>query len=298
MTAMQPDATASPFLPAGDRGRRGARRMLAALALCAMAQGVHAGVFDDEEARKRIDQTNQRVDKLQRDLETRLNSLEQQGLVDLLNQVEMLKSEVAKLRGQLEVTRNDLEQAQKRQKDLYLDLDARLRKFETAATPAATADAPSTAAPPPPASQVAAGGTPTGAGDPGAGAGLTSTPAEQRAYDGALDQFKRGDYPGAVAGFTAFVKAYPRGALAASAQYWIGNSQFARKDYRAAIAAQRQLLQAYPDSQKVPDAMLNIASAQSELGDSAAARRTLEDLIGKYPQSEAAVKAKQRLGQR
>ncbi len=123
--------------------------------------------------------------------------------------------------------------------------------------------------------------------------------AEQRAYDAALDQFKRGDYQGAITGFTAFVKTYPRSPLASSAQYWIGNAQFARKDYRAAIASQRQLLlAAWPDSPKVPDALLNIASAQSELGDNAAARRTLEELIGKYPQSEAAAKAKQRLGQR
>lgn len=273
------------------RGRPVIRGALAALALCALAQGVHAGVFDDDEARKRVDQTNLRIDKLQRDLEARLNTIENQGLVDLLNQVEMLKAEIARLRGQLEVMGNDLEQAQKRQKDLYLDLDSRLRKFETAPASGAAADAPGSGA-------VAAGGTPPGAGDAPAATGAAPIAAEQRAYDNALDQFKRGDYPGAVASFSGFVKTYPRSTLAASAQYWNGNAQFARKDYRAAIAAQRQLLQSYPDSPKVPDAMLNIASAQSELGDSATARRTLEDLIGKFPQSEAAAKAKQRLGQR
>jgi tol-pal system protein YbgF len=294
MTTTQPGGNAMP-LPRARGGRRPARlrRVLAALTLCALAQGAHAGVFDDDEARKRIEQTNQRLDKLQKELETRLNTLEQQGLVGLLNQVEMLKSEVAKLRGQVEVLGNELEQAQKRQKDLYLDLDSRLRKFEVGVTSGTAADAP-----PPAAGAVAAGGPPPVAGDAGVAPGLSNTPAEQRAYDSALDQFKRGDYNGAIAGFTAFVKQYPRGTLSASAQYWIGNSQFARKDYRAAIAAQRQLLLAYSDSPKVPDAMLNIASAQSELGDSAGARRTLEDLIGKYPQSEAAVKAKQRLGQR
>jgi tol-pal system protein YbgF len=273
------------------------RAMVAALALCAFAQGLHAGVFDDEEARKRIDATNAKLAQVQKDLETRLAALEQQGLVDLLNQVELLKVEVAKLRGQLEVMTYELEQAQKRQKDLYLDLDSRLRKFEGGPT-ASGADAPSADAAAPVAGAVAAGGSLTGASDAGAASGLATTPAEQRAYDAALDQFKRGDFPGAIQSFSAFVKAYPRGMLAASAQYWIGNAQFARKDYRAAIAAQRQLLATYPDSQKVPDALLNIASAQGELGDSAAARRTLEEVIAKYPLSEAAVKAKQRLGVR
>ena len=123
-----------------------------------------------------------------------------------------------------------------------------------------------------------------------------TSPTEQRAYDAALDQFKGGNYPAAIAGFQAFVKTYPKSPLAPSAQYWVGNAQFAHKDFRGAIASQRQLIASYPDSQKVPDALLNIATAQFELGDAAASRRTLEELIAKYPQSEAAAKARQRLG--
>ena len=80
------------------------------------------------------------------------------------------------------------------------------------------------AAAPPPARAAAARGA----------AGAPVSAAEQRAYDAALDQFKRGDYNGAIAGFQTFVKTYPRSLLASSAQYWIGNAQFARKDYRAA----------------------------------------------------------------
>jgi tol-pal system protein YbgF len=179
----------------------------------------------------------------------------------------------------------ELDQAQKRQKDLYVDLDARLRKLE--GPPPGTADAA-------PADAMAANATPGS----GAVAGAPPTAAEQRSYDAALDQFKRGDYQGAITGFTAFEKNYPKSSLASSAQYWIGNAYFARKDYKAAIASQRQLLVTWPDSPKVPDALLNVASAQSELGDNAAARRTLEELIGKFPQSDAAAKAKQRLGQR
>ena len=243
----------------------------------------HAALFDDDEARKRIAQTNQRIDQLQKDLDERVALLERQlksgALVDLANNVEGLKGDVAKIRGQIEVLTYELEQSQKRQRDLYVDLDARMRKLEGAPGAATTDTAPA---------DVAAS----------VGSTVASPATEQRAYDAALDQFKRGDYQGAITGFTAFVKTYPRSALAPSAQYWIGNAHFARKDYRAAIASQRQLLLAWPDSAKVPDALLNVASAQSELGDNAAARRTLEELIGKYPQSDAAAKAKQRLGQR
>jgi tol-pal system protein YbgF len=52
------------------------------------------------------------------------------GIVQLMNQVESLQADINKLRGQLEVLSNGLENAQKRQRDMYLDLDTRLRRIE------------------------------------------------------------------------------------------------------------------------------------------------------------------------
>ena len=282
------------------------RIVLAALTLCAWTQA-HAGLFDDDEARKQIAATTAKVDALQRNLEARLADVEaqfkSQGL-DLLRDLEGIKSDLARIRGQIEVLTYELTESQKRARDLYVDLDTRIRKME--AGPAASVPTPTSdnaaAAPP---TMVA--NAPSNFSPPTPVAPVTQTPpaaivpvsaAEQRAYDVALDQFKRGDYNGAINGFQSFVKTYPRSLLASSAQYWVGNANFAKKDYRASVAAQRQLIQLWPDSPKVPDALLNIASAQSELGDNASARRTLEELMGKYPQSEAAGKAKQRLGMR
>jgi tol-pal system protein YbgF len=295
----------------------------AAVTLVLVAHGAQAALFDDDEARRRIEATNVRVTQLQRQIEDRLTALEQrmqgQGLADLANQLQLLQGDIAKLRGQLEVVTYELEQAQKRQRDLYVDLDTRLRKIESAAASAAEAAAAANAAnagtAPPAAAPVpeagAASAAPRSAPPPAAAAAppgpLATAPparnpgdgvAEQRAYDAALDQFKRGDYAGAISGFNAFLKAYPRSPLAASAQYWIGNAQYARRDYRGSIATQRQLLKEYPDSSKAPDALLNIASAQADMGDNAAARRSLEELMAKYPKSDAATRARQRLGVR
>ena len=269
------------------------RQVVAAIAFALCSQAAHAALFDDEEARKRIADTNTRLTQVQKQLDDRIAALDQQiksqGLVDLFNSVEQIKGDIARLRGQVEVLTYELEQAQKRQRDLYVDLDSRVRKLET--IPAAAADP-----------NVGAAGNPAAAPPPGVIAAPAARPAdpaaEQRAYDAALDQFKRGDYPGAIASFSAFVKNNPQSPLASSAQYWVGNAQYARKDYRASIAAQRTLISLYPTSSKVPDALLNIASAQSDLNDNGAARRTLEELIAKYPQSEAALKARQRLGLR
>jgi tol-pal system protein YbgF len=301
--------------------KRSQRAALAVVVFAGLAHGAQAALFDDDEARRRVESTNVRLTQLQRQIEDRLTALEQrmqgQGLADLANQLQLLQGDIAKLRGQVEVVTYELEQAQKRQRDLYVDLDTRLRKIETAAAaPAPSGDAANAA---PPAANAGGAGAPDtpGAAPPPRGAPppvaapppgpvATAPPvrspadgiAEQRAYDAALDQFKRGDYAGAINGFNAFVKTYPRSPLASSAQYWVGNAQYARRDYRGSIATQRQLLKEYPDSSKAPDALLNIASAQADMGDNAAARRSLEELMAKYPKSDAATRARQRLGVR
>ena len=279
-----------------------ARVLLAAVLLGVSMQAARAALFDDDEARRRIDATNVRISQLERQVEDRLAAVEQQlkgqGLADLANQLQLLQADVAKLRGQVEVVTYELEQSQKRQRDLYVDLDTRLRKIESAAKSEAAnaANAAGAAAPPdagsPPGPAVAA--APPAAGSHSSADGV----AEQRAYDSALDLFKRGDYAGTITAFNAFLKTYPRSVLAPSAQYWLGNAQYARRDYRGSIATQRQLLSDYPDSGKAPDALLNIASAQSDMGDAAASRRTLEQLIRDYPKTDAATRARQRLGAR
>jgi tol-pal system protein YbgF len=273
-----------------------------ALILCAQLASApaRAALFDDDEARRRIESLRARIDQLETTMNQRLGAVEDtvkgQGLLDLLRDVEQIKADIAKLRGQYEVLSYELEQAQKRQRDLYLDLDSRLRKLETASgagAPAASASPPAEGLPPTNAGPAASTGAPQG---PLAAAANVVT--EQRAYDAALDQFKSGNYAAAVASFQTFARANSRSPLAPSALYWAGNAQFALKDFRAAIATQRQLVATYPDSQKVPDAMLNIASCYVELGDAPGSRRTLQDIVAKYPTSEAAGKARQRLGAR
>ena len=81
------------------------RVVLMAFALGASALA-HAGLFDDEEARKNIAATQARLDGLQRTLDARLAAIEQQGkgqAMDLVRDLEGIKSDVAKIRGQIEV---------------------------------------------------------------------------------------------------------------------------------------------------------------------------------------------------
>jgi tol-pal system protein YbgF len=180
------------------------------------------------------------------------------------------------MRGQTEVQAHQLDTLDKRQSDLYADLDQRVIELSKAARPAPAAAAPAT--------EPAAAATPTA--DP---------QLESRAYEAALKLFREADYAGAIAGFKSFLKTYPDSTLAPNAQYWVGYSYYALKDYKTALAHQQKLVASYPASDKVPDAMLNMATCQIALNNLAAARKTLEQLVAKYPGTQAATLASRRL---
>jgi septal ring factor EnvC (AmiA/AmiB activator) len=97
------------------------RALLLAAALGLASLPVRAGLFDDEEARNRIDKLRTDFDEL-----AKRADLAAKNQIDFANQAEVLKSDVAKLRGQIEVIVYELEATQKRQKDFYVDLDTRL----------------------------------------------------------------------------------------------------------------------------------------------------------------------------
>ena len=255
------------------------RRIACFVAACAFTGQALAALFDDQEARRRIELLRQTIETQNRSIDERLAKIElmagdKNALLEFASQMEQLRNDVAGMRGQVEVLANQAESLAKRQTELYQDIDTRLLKLERAASAQSTI-------PEKPAAQ--------------AGAEPEVSAAETRAYQAALDQFKLGNYSLAVAAMQGFLVTYPTSALAPNAQYWIGMAHSGQRDYKNAIAAQRKLLSAWPDSQKAPDAMLSIASAQETMGDRKSAQKTLEDLVGKYPMSSAATSAKQRL---
>jgi tol-pal system protein YbgF len=241
--------------------------LLAAIAALVMALPAWA-LFDDEEARARIEVLRKEL----RAADERIAKLEdRRAILELATQIDALKGDIAKLRGQVEVLVNLVEQSEKRQKDLYLDVDTRLRKLEKVQESASAADKPA------------------------AETGIS--PAETKAYEAALNQFKLGNYPSAISAFHGFIVTNPASKLAPSAQYWIGNAHYAQRDFKQAITAQQRVIAQWPDDAKAPDALLNIASSQEASGDRRGERKTLEALVSRYPSSPAAASARQRLAQ-
>ena len=282
------------------------RSVLVRVALAAgcvlVASPASAALFGDDVARRAVAEQQKRVDGLYArydELATRLAKLEEalkaqaaqttaaaQPVFELGNQLQVLREELRSLRGQLEVLSNNIDANAKRQRDMYVDLDTRLRRFEQSPpptqTPGAQVPAPGAAAAPSPASAAA---NPTAA----------ASGEETKAYEAAQQHRKIGNYQAAVAAFQSFVAQHPKSALAHRAQYWIGDSYYNLRDYKNAIANQQKLISAYPDSASVPDALLNIASAYIELGDTAAAKKTMDTLVTRFPGSDAAEKARRRL---
>ena len=233
----------------------------ALLAAASFAPIAHAGMFDDDEARRaildirsKIDAVNARVD----------GKADKSSSLSLADQNDQLNQEIAKLRGQIEVLTNEVANTQQRQKDFYIDLDTRLRKLEPQKV---NVD----------------------------GREVSIDPNEQKSYDAALTSFKGGDYKGASTAFSDYLRRYPTSGFAPSAQYWLGNSYFAQRDYKNAIAAQQVVIKNYPDNPKAADALLNMSSSYIELKDKVSARKTLEQVLAKYPNTPAAVTAKERL---
>ena len=252
-----------------------------------------AGLFDDDEARRRIDMLRQELSQQGKDNEARIQRLEEAirsiGVVELVRQIEGVNAEIARLRGQLEVLANENQQIQKRQRDFYLDLDSRLKRLE-GGTPAGATGATSA----PVESNVTSASAPPPQQPPRAPS-REDQAREVKAYDAASNLFRRNDFASAIDAFRAFVKDYPSSPLAANAGYWIGISYANVRDYRNALAAQQELIARYPQSPKAPDALLAIAAIQAEQGDPGSARNTLEDIIARYPGTEAAGKARTRL---
>lgn len=252
------------------------RRSALAILLAAGAVGsAQAGMFDDDEARARIE-------TLKRETAARFERMEaaQRMQLELANQLELVRQDIAKLRGQVEVLTYELESAQKRQKDFYVDLDDRLRKLESAAQEQhAKAAAAATAAP--------------------ASNSARSDPAEEsRDYEAALTLLKGGKYRDAGNAFEGFINKHPDSQFLASANYWAGSAFYQARDYAKANTFYGRVAAGWPNDARSPDAMLGLANAQADGGDSKAARATLQSLVSKYPSSGAAQTAKQRLAKK
>ena len=245
-------------------------RLLTVVIASVLAFNVNAALFEDDEARRAILDLRQKFDGSQQRITEDLrkansdNAQLRRSLLDLSNQIEALRGDVATLRGQNEQLTRGVSDVQRNQKDLTQGLEERFKKVEP--------------------SKVAVDGSE-----------FAAEPAEKLEFEAALATLRKGDFATAQTGFLAFLKRFPQSGYKSPALFWLANAQYALRDYRSAIANFRALVTTEPNHPRAPEALLSMANCQVELKDAKSARKTLEDLVKAYPQSEAASVAQERL---
>ena len=182
---------------------------------------------------------------------------------NLQNQVEELSEEVNILKGNNDELNYKLSQMEKRQRDIMLMIsDLEVVK------PTSTANAETE----------------------------NTNKTEQSSYQRAVDLvLKSKDYKQAIAGFTLFVNDYPKSALVANSQYWLGQLFYKEKKLKEAKLAFSVVVEKFPKSSKRADAILKVGVIDDKLGDVLSAKKSYKQVLAEYPTSSAADLAAKRL---
>jgi tol-pal system protein YbgF len=215
------------------------------------------------------------------DLDTRLARIERvvanQSLLDLANQTDSLRNDLRAMHNDVDLLSNNLEASRKQQRDLYADLDRRMKILESRGGAGSTA----------------------GSGDagPGGAGGDSSAPGsdDKAAYQTAFNLLKDSQYDRAIAAFQKFLIVYSDSSLADNAQYWLGEAYYVNKSYPEAQSAFQRVVDKYPQSRKRPDALLKIGYCQYELKQWDSAKGTLSQVVKQFPDTPAGHLAQQRL---
>lgn len=219
-----------------------------------------------EQMARRIDPKadDKKVNALFTDLE-KLRNLLRGEVAELRGQVEVIDHKMSKALEKMDKLENDLANTQKRERDVYKDFEQRLSRLEPRRQ---TID----------------------------GVEHDISPAEQKMFDEASALLKKKDFAAATQAFQNFLQRYPTSGYLAQAYYLMGSAYFADGDCKNAMSALQTVINRFPMTQRAPDAMLNLAICQDELNDKAGSRDTLEALAKKYPDSSAGKTAKSKLG--
>ena len=225
-----------------------------------------ASLFSDDEARRaiidlrvQVEALNKKIGELERQLQTA-----GQGQLSLLNENERLRSELATLRGQIEEASKIASTGKSQQKDLYTDLDQRLRQIE-------------------PVELVVDGVT------------FRVRSDEKARFEEIRETLRTGEFKKVGELANAFEQSFPQSPLVPIVLLNKGTALYAEKNYKASIAARQEFIERFPNHPGRPQATLNMAASQAESGNPNTARGILEGLIKTFPNSAAAAEARDRL---
>ena len=220
----------------------------------------------------------------------------QRNMLELLNRLDQIEQEIRQMRGDVEVLTNELSGIKRRQRELYLDMDRRLREVELGAVrtpvipPARSGQGSAPVKPLKPSQQTVKAGKPVAA--PGK---AVPGKKEKIAYRTAFNLLKEGRYAQSISAFEKFMKTYSNSSYADNAQYWLGEANYVSRKYQSALREFKRVLERYPDSPKIGDAMLKLGFTYYELKQYGKSRKMLEQVVKQFPKSTVSRLAQTRL---
>ena len=114
-------------------------------------------------------------------------------------------------------------------------------------------------------------------------------------YDRVMEEFKHGDYEAALAGFRLFIEVHRQSALAANAQYWIGECQYRLGRYQDALNSFYNVGSYNPVSPKLAASAFKIGQTYSRLGEYGKARLMFDRVLDQYSEGAEAQLARKAL---
>ena len=273
------------------------------------AQLSYAGLFEDEEARKKLNSIQDQLNNIQGNIQSNIDAkvtqaLKNQNPLKIQNALTQMQDRLDKLRGEIEVLQFQLNNSQEREKILYQDIDDRITTLENnpQTAPSKTKEFVDQSMPPSTNIEAvqndiidepnpAVEESPIATEVPP----LIDKNIEVAAYDEANALLRATKYQEAFIAFDRFISAYPKAEKIAEAKYYLGYAQFALKNYNAAIKTYSKVIELHAESAIVPESMYGIANCEIQLAKIGNAKKTLRDLMQRFPNAEIIPKAKTRL---
>ncbi|MES1245832.1 MAG: tol-pal system protein YbgF [Acidobacteriota bacterium] len=223
------------------------------------------------------EEVSSQVSSLGADVGRRMESLLKTE-ADMQVKLQDLSSQIDELQAKLEDTNYRLAQLSQQ----IAATNQELKSFRSAAPPANPAGTalPDGSQPqtPPPANP---------------GGGPSADP--QALYNGAYNDYLKGNYDLALREFQEYLQNFPSTDLADNATYWSGECYYRQRRFRQAVTLFDAVLEKFPRSDKVPAATLKKGYAHLELGERSQGVVQLRHVIRTYPNSDEANLARQRL---
>ncbi len=248
-------------------------------------------------------------------------------LLYILNQLNEIKAELKLLRNSVEEMEFENQSTQRRQSDLFLDIDRRLTELESIPIADLQQVAPLQegqqtkieAGPDTGATQVVVipdgtmqasdevvTGNPDQAGtimpdeetrntDTQADGTNVVSVAEQDLYDRAIEQLKQSRYEEAINDFQLLVQTWPTSQIADNGYFWMSEALYLNREYEQALAGFTMIVENYPDSDRLPEAMLKIGYIYYDVGEYTNAANTFRSVLERFPNHQVSLSAQTRL---